>query len=51
MENVNKKKISLDEIYPIIKEKIENGGTVQLPITGTSMLPLLVWGRDTVDLT
>ena len=51
MENVNKKKISLDEIYPIIKEKIENGGTVQLPITGTSMLPLLVWGRDTVELT
>ena len=51
MENLNKKKISLDEIYPIIKEKIENGGTVQLPITGTSMLPLLVWGRDTVELT
>ena len=51
MENVNKKKISLQEIYPIIKEKIENGGTVQLPITGTSMLPLLVWGRDTVELT
>ncbi len=51
MENVNKKKISLDEIYPVIKEKIENGGTVQLPITGTSMLPLLVWGRDTVELT
>ena len=50
MENLNKKKISLDEIYPIIKEKIENGGTVQLPITGTSMLPLLVWGRDTVEL-
>ncbi|MBR2454753.1 MAG: S24/S26 family peptidase [Clostridia bacterium] len=51
MENMNKKKISLDEIYPIIKEKIENGGTVQLPITGTSMLPLFVWGRDTVELT
>ena len=51
MENVNKKKISLLEIYPVIKEKIENGGTVQLPITGTSMLPVLVWGRDTVELT
>ncbi len=50
MENVNKKIISLDEIYPIIKEKIDNNGTVQLPITGTSMLPLLVWGRDTVEL-
>jgi hypothetical protein len=51
MEQVNKKKISLQEIYPIIKEKIENDGTVELPITGTSMLPLLVWGRDTVLLT
>ena len=47
---MNKKKISLDEIYPIIKEKIETGGTVQLPITGTSMNPLLYWGRDTVEL-
>lgn len=50
MENMNKKKISLDEIYPVIKEKIENGGTVQLPITGTSMNPLLYWGRDSVEL-
>ena len=50
MENVNKKKISLDEIYPIIKEKIEDGGTVRIPITGTSMNPLLYWGRDYVDL-
>ena len=51
MENVNKKVISLDEIYPIIKEKIECGGTVQLPITGTSMNPLLYWGRDSVEIT
>lgn len=50
MENMNKKKISLDEIYPVIKEKIDNGGTVQLPITGTSMNPLLYWGRDSVEL-
>lgn len=50
MENSNKQKISLIEIYPIIKEKIENGGTVHLPITGVSMRPLLVWGRDTVEI-
>lgn len=50
MEQANKKTISLDEIYPVIKEKIENGGTVQIPITGTSMLPLLVWGRDSALL-
>ena len=36
-ENI-KKNISLSELYPIIKEKIENGGTVQIPITGTSMI-------------
>lgn len=50
MENQSKKRISLSEIYPVIKETLENGGTVELPITGTSMLPLLVWGRDTVDI-
>lgn len=42
------KKISLEELYPIIKEKLEQGGTVEIPITGTSMLPLLVKGRDSV---
>ena len=45
-----KQKINLIEIYPIIKEKIDNGGTVKLPITGKSMRPLLVWGRDTVEI-
>ncbi len=50
MENSNKKKISLEEIYPTIKASIDNGGSVELPITGTSMLPLLVWGRDTVTI-
>ncbi|MBO5334278.1 MAG: S24/S26 family peptidase [Clostridia bacterium] len=50
MKNNNTLKVSLDELYPIIKEKLESGGTVQLPITGTSMLPLLVWGRDSVEL-
>lgn len=51
MEKTQKKKVSLHEIYPIIKEKIENGGTVKLPITGISMRPLLVAGRDFVELT
>ena len=50
MENTQKKKISLKEIYPEIKDKIDNGGTVKLPITGISMRPLLVWGRDMVDV-
>ena len=50
MEKSNKLTVSLDELYPVIKEQLESGGTVQLPITGTSMLPLLVWGRDSVEL-
>ncbi len=50
MTEIKKRIISLDELYPIIKEQLESGGTVKLPITGTSMLPLLVWGRDSVEL-
>lgn len=50
MENVNKMTVSLNELYPIIKEQLESGAAVCLPITGTSMLPLLVWGRDTVEI-
>ncbi len=50
MDKAQKQKIALKEIYPTIKEKIDNGGTVRLPITGISMRPLLIWGRDTVDI-
>ena len=50
MKETKKLTVSLDELYPIIKEQLESGGTVKLPITGTSMLPLLVWGRDSVEL-
>ncbi len=50
MNNSEKPKVALKEIYPMIKEKIDNGGAVKLPITGTSMRPLLFSGRDTVDL-
>lgn len=44
----NVKKVSLSEIYPIILEKLDNGGTVKINVTGTSMLPLLVQGKDSV---
>lgn len=49
--NGNVKKVALKELYPVIKEQLESGRTVVLPITGTSMLPLLVAGRDNVILT
>lgn len=45
---MNKKTISLNKLYPTIKDVLLDGGTVELPITGTSMLPLLHWGRDSV---
>lgn len=46
----DKKKVRLEELLPVITEKLANGGTVRLPVTGTSMLPLLVQGRDSVTL-
>lgn len=48
---MEKKRVKLSEMLPVIEETLAAGGTVKLPITGTSMLPLLVWGRDTVTLT
>lgn len=48
--NDNVKKVSLEDMYPIIKEQLENGGTVKMPVTGTSMLPLLIEGRDYVEI-
>lgn len=47
---MEKKKIKLEEIMPTVEEKLASGGTVKIGITGTSMLPLLVWGRDKVVL-
>lgn len=47
---MEKKTVRLSELLPIIEETLASGGTVKLPITGTSMLPLLRAGRDTVTL-
>lgn len=44
----NIKKVSLSEIYDVIQTKLDLGGTVELSVTGTSMLPLLVAGKDKV---
>ena len=45
---MDKKRICLKDIFPILDEKLQNDGTVELPITGISMNPLLVAERDTV---
>lgn len=47
---MEKKTVRLSELLPVIEETLAAGGTVKLPITGTSMLPLLRAGRDTVTL-
>ena len=47
---MEKKKVRLSEMLPAMEETLSAGGTVKLPITGTSMLPLLVAGRDNVVL-
>lgn len=47
---MEKKRVRLRDLAPVIDEKLKSGGTVTMPITGTSMLPLLVAGRDTVTL-
>ncbi len=44
------KKIELDDIIDIIKEKLETGGKVTFTPNGTSMLPMLRDGEDIVVL-
>jgi len=41
---------SMEELYPILLEVIESGGEFRLWPRGTSMLPLLREGRDSVAL-
>lgn len=43
-------KIKLEDLIPIISEKLASGGTFEMNFNGTSMLPLLVEGRDSVVL-
>ena len=38
---MEKKKVRLSEMLPAMEETLSAGGTVKLPITGTSMLPPL----------
>lgn len=42
--------IRLEDAIPIIKEKLSSGGSVAFSPRGTSMLPFLVEGRDSVTL-
>ena len=43
-------KVNLADFYPLVRETLDNGGTFSLTITGTSMYPFIVGGRDKVTL-
>ncbi len=42
--------VSLNELYPLIHERLKEGQSVSLTITGTSMYPFILGGRDRVTL-
>ncbi len=44
------KKVTLEQMLPIIEEKVSSGGEISIPVTGTSMYPTLQAGRDYVVL-
>ena len=44
--NGDKKKVRLEDMLPVIVQKLESGGEVTIPVTGTSMNPMLLQGRD-----
>lgn len=41
---------TMEQLMPMLKEQLDSGATVRLQITGTSMLPLLRNGKDSVLL-
>ncbi len=48
---MHSKVVSMADMYPVIKEVIENGGEVSIIATGDSMMPMLTDGRDSIVLT
>ncbi len=42
--------LSLERLFPIIQEQLDNGGSARFTIHGTSMLPMLKDGRHSVHL-
>ena len=46
----NVKKVRLADLYPVIAQTLDAGGEVCIPVTGTSMYPTILGGRDQVVL-
>lgn len=47
---MKRRSIPMEELYPLLQAQMEAGGQCLLPVTGSSMLPALRQGRDTVVL-
>ena len=50
MASLQNKAVCLDELMPILRERVEAGKTVKLSPKGISMLPMLRQGKDSVVL-
>ena len=50
MEEIKREKIALEDLYPTIKAVLEQNGTFRIYPNGTSMLPTLRPGKDSVLL-
>lgn len=48
--DISVKKVNMAELYPLMKEVLEAGGSFKLTITGSSMFPFILGGRDQVTL-
>ena len=42
--------VALAELYPLMREILDGGGSFTLTVTGTSMYPFILGGRDHVTL-
>ena len=47
---MEKNKIKLEELFPLIQEKLESGGDVVFTVTGSSMLPFMKDGKTLVTI-
>ena len=47
---ISVKKFNMADLYPLMQEVLDAGGSFKLTITGSSMFPFILGGRDQVTL-
>ena len=50
LPEIQVKKVTMNELYPLMQEVLESGGSFSLTVTGSSMFPFILGGRDQVTL-